>query len=204
MCLLPRSNTHVSATVGCDPLCPVGVCDSFLLLNEAPGAPGVLRAADLQQTHASGAAEVTPPPDPGLPGRSERTLLEPSTKRFAECRMATGTSSFQGDLEEATLLPAMNLCFPRPFVLRSINPSSLRSVMFVGGPNSRTDFHVEQGAELFLQLRGCMELPTIQVPPYSDAPLFIKHLPVGSPGADVKSISCRCYLREVAFAGELT
>ncbi|KAJ1480479.1 3-hydroxyanthranilic acid dioxygenase, partial [Baffinella frigidus] len=34
--------------------------------------------------------------------------------------------------------------------------------MFVGGPNSRTDFHVEQGAELFLQLRGCMQLPTIQ------------------------------------------
>jgi 3-hydroxyanthranilate 3,4-dioxygenase len=35
--------------------------------------------------------------------------------------------------------------------------------MFVGGPNSRTDFHIEQGSELFFQLRGGMELPTIQV-----------------------------------------
>jgi len=34
------------------------------------------------------------------------------------------------------------------------------SIMFVGGPNTRTDFHVEEGSELFLQIRGHMELPT--------------------------------------------
>eukprot|EP00802_Teleaulax_amphioxeia_P014148 Tamp_14209.p1 GENE.Tamp_14209~~Tamp_14209.p1 ORF type:complete len:265 (+),score=44.94 Tamp_14209:263-1057(+) len=36
------------------------------------------------------------------------------------------------------------------------------SIMFVGGPNTRTDFHVEEGSELFLQLKGDMELPTVQ------------------------------------------
>ena len=36
------------------------------------------------------------------------------------------------------------------------------TVMFVGGPNTRTDFHLEQGSELFWMLRGSMELPTVQ------------------------------------------
>lgn len=36
------------------------------------------------------------------------------------------------------------------------------SVMFVGGPNTRTDFHLEQGSEFFWMVRGNMELPTIQ------------------------------------------
>tara|TARA_B100000780_G_scaffold275944_1_gene243588 strand:+ start:131 stop:538 length:408 start_codon:yes stop_codon:yes gene_type:complete len=34
--------------------------------------------------------------------------------------------------------------------------------MFVGGPNVRTDFHLEQGSEFFWMVRGNMELPTIQ------------------------------------------
>ena len=36
------------------------------------------------------------------------------------------------------------------------------TVMFVGGPNTRTDFHLDHGSEFFYQLRGDMELPTIQ------------------------------------------
>eukprot|EP00298_Acanthocystis_sp_HF-20_P011919 c19635_g1_i1.p1 GENE.c19635_g1_i1~~c19635_g1_i1.p1 ORF type:complete len:309 (-),score=127.52 c19635_g1_i1:950-1849(-) len=36
------------------------------------------------------------------------------------------------------------------------------SIMFVGGPNTRTDFHIEEGSEFFFQLKGNMELPTIQ------------------------------------------
>jgi|GEM_PF-2236499 len=36
------------------------------------------------------------------------------------------------------------------------------SVMFVGGPNTREDFHVEEGSELFWQIKGNMSLPTIQ------------------------------------------
>lgn len=37
------------------------------------------------------------------------------------------------------------------------NGSSLK-VMIVGGPNKRDDFHVEDGEELFMQLKGPMEL----------------------------------------------
>lgn len=36
------------------------------------------------------------------------------------------------------------------------------SIMFVGGPNTRTDFHLEQGSEFFWMYRGHMELPIIE------------------------------------------
>jgi len=36
------------------------------------------------------------------------------------------------------------------------------TVMFVGGPNTRTDFHVDQSSEFFYQLRGNMQLPIIE------------------------------------------
>jgi len=36
------------------------------------------------------------------------------------------------------------------------------SIMFVGAPNTRTDFHIEEGSEFFYQLRGDMELITVQ------------------------------------------
>ena len=36
------------------------------------------------------------------------------------------------------------------------------SIMFVGGPNVRTDFHLDQGSEFFWMVKGNMELPTIQ------------------------------------------
>jgi 3-hydroxyanthranilate 3,4-dioxygenase len=35
-------------------------------------------------------------------------------------------------------------------------------IMYVGGPNTRTDFHLDQGSEFFWMARGNMELPTIQ------------------------------------------
>ena len=44
--------------------------------------------------------------------------------------------------------------------LRQLMHKGQLSIMFVGGPNTRTDFHVEEGSELFLQLKGDMELPT--------------------------------------------
>lgn len=36
------------------------------------------------------------------------------------------------------------------------------SIMFVGGPNKRKDFHLEEGSEFFYQMKGDIELPTIQ------------------------------------------
>jgi 3-hydroxyanthranilate 3,4-dioxygenase len=36
------------------------------------------------------------------------------------------------------------------------------TVMFVGGPNTRTDFHLDEGSEFFYQMRGNMELPIIE------------------------------------------
>jgi 3-hydroxyanthranilate 3,4-dioxygenase len=36
------------------------------------------------------------------------------------------------------------------------------AVMFVGGPNTRKDFHLDLGAEFFFQLRGSLVLPTVQ------------------------------------------
>jgi hypothetical protein len=36
------------------------------------------------------------------------------------------------------------------------------NVMFVGGPNTRTDFHLDLGSEFFFQMKGNMELPTVR------------------------------------------
>lgn len=36
------------------------------------------------------------------------------------------------------------------------------TIMFVGGPNTRTDFHLDEGSEFFYQMRGNMELPIIE------------------------------------------
>jgi 3-hydroxyanthranilate 3,4-dioxygenase len=35
-------------------------------------------------------------------------------------------------------------------------------VMFVGGANTRTDFHIDQGSEFFYQLRGNMFLVIVE------------------------------------------
>ena len=50
--------------------------------------------------------------------------------------------------------------YPSSCALLQLLHKGQLSIMFVGGPNTRTDFHVEEGSELFLQLKGDMELPT--------------------------------------------
>mmetsp|Transcript_3211 Transcript_3211/g.5174 ORF Transcript_3211/g.5174 Transcript_3211/m.5174 type:complete len:327 (-) Transcript_3211:92-1072(-) len=49
-----------------------------------------------------------------------------------------------------------------PPVCNKLQHKKQISVMFVGGPNTRTDFHLDQGSEFFWMVRGNMELPTIQ------------------------------------------
>ena len=48
-----------------------------------------------------------------------------------------------------------------PPVMNKLLHRDQLSVMFVGGPNRREDFHLEEGSEFFFQLRGDMELPTL-------------------------------------------
>lgn len=44
-------------------------------------------------------------------------------------------------------------------------------VMVVGGPNARTDYHIDEGPELFYQLEGEMQLKTMQGGERVDIPI---------------------------------
>jgi len=50
----------------------------------------------------------------------------------------------------------------RPPVMNKLMHRDQLSIMFVGGPNRREDFHLEAGSEFFYQLKGDIELPTVQ------------------------------------------
>eukprot|EP00040_Diaphanoeca_grandis_P019273 m.101715 g.101715 ORF g.101715 m.101715 type:complete len:316 (-) comp27344_c2_seq4:56-1003(-) len=55
-----------------------------------------------------------------------------------------------------------NAALFHPPVCNKLMYKSQLNVMFVGGPNTRTDFHLDLGSEFFFQMKGNMELPTIQ------------------------------------------
>lgn len=40
--------------------------------------------------------------------------------------------------------------------------AAVRARRFIGGPNTREDYHLDLGSEFFFQMKGNMELPTIQ------------------------------------------
>ena len=44
-------------------------------------------------------------------------------------------------------------------------------VQVVGGPNSRTDYHLDEGPELFYQVEGQMVLKTVQDGEFVDIPI---------------------------------
>ncbi|HMB74302.1 MAG TPA: 3-hydroxyanthranilate 3,4-dioxygenase [Gammaproteobacteria bacterium] len=58
-----------------------------------------------------------------------------------------------------------------PVANREIYAGSEFIVMIVGGPNSRTDYHVDAGPELFYQLEGDMLLKTVQDDEFVDVPI---------------------------------
>lgn len=55
-----------------------------------------------------------------------------------------------------------NKAFFGPPICNKLMHKDQLTVMFVGGPNTRTDFHLELGSEFFYQMKGNMQLPTVQ------------------------------------------
>nr|XP_033794842.1 3-hydroxyanthranilate 3,4-dioxygenase [Geotrypetes seraphini] len=58
-------------------------------------------------------------------------------------------------------------CFLPPVCNKLMHSSQLK-VMFVGGPNQRKDYHIEEGEELFFQVKGDMCLKIIQYGKHRD------------------------------------
>ena len=49
----------------------------------------------------------------------------------------------------------------KPPICNKIMHKNQVTVMFVGGPNKRRDFHLDRGSEFFFQMKGKMQLPII-------------------------------------------
>jgi len=58
-----------------------------------------------------------------------------------------------------------------PVANRQIYEGAEFIVMIVGGPNSRSDYHIDEGAELFYQIEGDMLLKTVQDGKFVDIPI---------------------------------
>jgi len=50
----------------------------------------------------------------------------------------------------------------KPPVCNSVMAKGFMNIMFVGGPNVRKDYHIEQGEELFYMIRGDMCLKIME------------------------------------------
>lgn len=58
-----------------------------------------------------------------------------------------------------------------PPVCNKLMHHTQTSVMFVGGPNKRKDYHIECGEELFYQLQGDMTLPIVEKKKHKTVPI---------------------------------
>merc|ERR1712185_15415 len=79
----------------------------------------------------------------------------------ARRRCSHGAADLPRPVHVPTWLREHAESFAPPVMNKLLHRAQL-SVMFVGGPNRREDFHLEAGSEFFYQLRGSMELPTVQ------------------------------------------
>ena len=96
--------------------------------------------------------------------------------------MMTSSSHFPLNLPRYLAEIAGTLCPPVSNKIM-FNGSTLK-VMIVGGPNKRDDFHIEEGEELFMQLKGPMELHVMkegkrQKIPIAESHIFLlpRHIP---------------------------
>lgn len=89
----------------------------------------------------------------------QRSLLAPHLARLTTASVANECALQTTHIETWARENAAS--FAPPVMNKLLHRDQL-SIMFVGGPNSREDFHLEEGSEFFYQLKGDMELPTIQ------------------------------------------
>jgi 3-hydroxyanthranilate 3,4-dioxygenase len=80
--------------------------------------------------------------------------------------MGLGAINFQGwiDANRDRLKPPVGNC--------EIYPNSEFIVMVVGGPNVRTDYHINAGEEFFYQLEGDMVLKVVEDGAFRDLPIL--------------------------------
>ena len=80
--------------------------------------------------------------------------------------MGLGAINFQGwiDANRDKLKPPVGNC--------EIYPNSEFIVMVVGGPNVRTDYHINAGEEFFYQLEGDMVLKVVEDGAFRDLPIL--------------------------------
>ena len=88
----------------------------------------------------------------GVPCVARRSCSSSSTSSAAITLKPTHIATWARENAASFAPPVMNKLLHRDQL----------SIMFVGGPNQREDFHLEEGSEFFYQLKGDMELPTIQ------------------------------------------
>ena len=93
-------------------------------------------------------------------------LARRATGQLRALRRAASSSPARSELLTSTThLPTWRAdnasAFAPPICNKLLHKAEL-SVMGVGGPNTRTDFHLEAGAEFFWQLQGDMQLPIVE------------------------------------------
>ena len=91
-----------------------------------------------------------------------RPLLRASRRATATARRGSSTSLSPTTTTHLETWIRENEASFAPPVMNKLMHRDQLSIMFVGGPNRREDFHLEEGSEFFYQLRGSMELPTVQ------------------------------------------
>eukprot|EP00928_Gymnodinium_smaydae_P060442 TRINITY_DN4409_c0_g1_i1.p1 TRINITY_DN4409_c0_g1~~TRINITY_DN4409_c0_g1_i1.p1 ORF type:complete len:351 (+),score=70.62 TRINITY_DN4409_c0_g1_i1:62-1054(+) len=83
------------------------------------------------------------------------------SRQVAYRRCFGATAALPAPVHLPTWVSENQASFAPPVMNKLMHRDQL-SIMFVGGPNRREDFHLEEGSEFFFQLKGDMELPTVQ------------------------------------------